>query len=238
MAAVHISIIRAVKGDKQADLVRKMLQDCIDLGIPPMLGGKRSTVLLDRGFYSVDAMSAVNYAEFAFIMPGTKNVTIKDAEEHASGQRPAVSSYTMKSAKGGKFAFRLIINRNPRNAKSKNIADRYYVFVTTLKCKSYNELLEYVPREYRRWGIETKYRCVKSIRLKTTSLNPSIRHALFCISLVIANIWMVIRNSFKTKARRIMLKEMLAYAFSDAYGKVQQDAVADKPKSGLKREPG
>ncbi len=239
-AAVHISIIRAVKGDKQADLVRKMLQDCIDLGIPAMLGGKRSTVLLDRGFYSVDAMSAINDAGFAFIMPAVKNGTIKDAiNEHANEKRTAVSLHTVKSAEGKEFAFRLIINENPRKINSDNITDRYYVFATTLKCKRYDELLKYVPREYRkRWDIETGYRCVKSIRLKTTSLNPTTSHALFCISLVIANIWMVIRNSFKIKARRIILKEMLAYAFSDACGSVLQDAVAGKPKSGLKREPG
>ena len=139
--AVHISNVGVVKGDKQADLVRKMLQNCIDLNIPTMFGKKHSFVLFDRGFYSADVMSAINDAGFEFIMHGIKNSRIKDAiEEHANEQRTAVSWYTMKSAEGKEFAFRLIINKNPRKTDLDNIAGRYYVFATTLKCKSYDEL--------------------------------------------------------------------------------------------------
>ena len=48
----------------------------------------------------------------------------------------------------------------------------------------------------------------------------------------------MIRNSFKIKARRIMLKEMLAYAVSDANSSILQKAAADKAQRGLKRDPG
>ncbi len=150
-AAVYTNCVMSVKGGKHVDLVRKMLRDCIDLGIPPMLGGKHSTVLLDGGFCSVDVMPAVNDAEFAFIMPAVKNAKIKAAiKEHAQGQRTAVLLLTIKSNEGRKLTFRLIITGNPKKPKSDSIFDRYHVFAATLKCKSCNELQEYAPREYRK----------------------------------------------------------------------------------------
>ena len=95
-------------------------------------------------------MSVTNDAEFAFIMPAVKNSKIKAAiEKYARGKRPAVSQYTMKSSDGRELAFRLIVNRNPRKAKSKNIADRCNVFEAALKCSSCKKLKKYAPREYR-----------------------------------------------------------------------------------------
>ena len=145
-AALHAASCSMAKGGKRADSVRKMLQECIDLGILPEIGGKRGTVLLDRGYYSVDVMFVINDAEFAFVMPAVKNGTIKDAiKEHANEKRPAVSWHTMKSAESKEFAFRLIINKNPRKLNSDNAADRCYVFAAAVKCKSCDELPEYAP---------------------------------------------------------------------------------------------
>ena len=49
-AELHAASCSMAKGGKLADSVRKMLQECIDLGILQEIGGKRGTVLLDRGF--------------------------------------------------------------------------------------------------------------------------------------------------------------------------------------------
>ena len=237
LAAVHTGCSMVGKGDKHADLVRKMLEKCMDLGISPVLGGKRSRVLLDRGFYSVDVMYVIDDAGFAFIMPAVKNCGIKNAiDEHVQGQRPAVSWYTVKSAEGRKFTLQLFISKKPKKPKSDSIYDQYHVFATTLKCRSYAELRECVPREYRRrWDIETSYRCVKSIRPRTTSLNPSIRLALFYISLVIYNIWTVIRNLYDSETQRTRLK-VLVHRMIEAECTLQNDAP--KTKCGLKRDPG
>ena len=238
-AAVYTARCTMAKDGNRADNVRKMLKESVDLGILPMLGKKRSIVLLDRGYYSVNVMSVINNAGFAFIMPAVKNAKIKAAiKEYARGERPAVSQHIVKSSEGKEFAFWLIINRNPKKAKSKNIVDRYYVFATTLRCRSYKELKKYVPRKYRnRWDIETGYRCVKSARPKTTSRNPVVRLILFYISLVIYNIWMIIRILNNQEAGKIKLIILLSQMNKAACYFNPQD-VADKPKSGLKREPG
>ena len=184
-------------------------------------------------------MSAINDAGFAFIMPAVKNSRIKEAiKDYANGKRPAVSLFTMKSAKGKKFTFLLIINRNRKKAKSKNIVDRYYVSATTLRCRNYTELKKYVPREYRnRWDIEMGYRCVRSAMLKTTSRNPIVRLILFYLSFVIYNIWMIIGILNNPEANNIKLIVMLSKLIKAAYY-FKPQVAADKPKSGLKREPG
>jgi len=111
-------------------------------------------------------MSAMQDPGFAFIMHAVRNTGIKRAiVEHASEKRPVVSPYTVQSEDGRKFTFRLIIKKNPKKHRSRNMFDRYLVFATTLRCRSYAELLYHVPGEYRnRWDIETGYRCAKSVR--------------------------------------------------------------------------
>jgi len=206
--AVHLAGNSTFRGDEQPDLVRKLLQKCIDQGVLPYIGGKRSTVLVDRGFYSAEVMSTIDDMGFAFIMPAVKNDGKKAAiAQYVQGQWPTVSLYKIKSADGKRFTFRLIIKKNPKKSDSDNIFDWYHVFATTLRCSSYAKLLEYVPNEYRnRWDIETGYRCAKSVRLRTCSKNPIIRLALFYISLAICNIWMAIRNLPDPKAQGIMLQ--------------------------------
>jgi len=98
---VHTACSPVTRDGEQADLVRKLLQNCVDLGVPALLEKRRSTVLLDRGFFSVATMSALRDSKFAFIMPAVRNAGIKRAiVEHASGKRPAVSLYTIQSEDG------------------------------------------------------------------------------------------------------------------------------------------
>ena len=95
-----------------------------------------------------------------------------------------------------------------------------------------------MPREYRnRWDIETGYRCVKSAMLKTTSRNPVVRLILFYLSLVIYNIWIIIRIRNNPEANNIKLIVLLSKLIKATYYFKPQVAT-DKLKSGLKREPG
>ena len=117
-ASVYTARCTMSKDGNRADNMRKMLKENVNLGILPMLGKKRSRVLLDRGYYSVDVMFVIDDAGFAFIMPAVKNAKIKAAiKEYARGERPAVSQHIVKSSEGKKFAFWLIINRNPKKSE-------------------------------------------------------------------------------------------------------------------------
>ena len=119
-ASVCTAHCTMAKDGNRADNVRKMLKESVDLGILPILGKRRSRVLLDRGYYSVDVMSVIEDTGFAFIVPAVKNAKIKAAiKEYARGERPAVSQHTMKSSEGKEFAFRLIINRNPKKKRNR-----------------------------------------------------------------------------------------------------------------------
>ena len=211
-ADVHTACRMVTEGDKQADLVRNMLKKCAALGITPRLGSRRSIILLDRGFFSVDVMDAISEPGFAFIMPAVKTPGIKRAiVQRARGKRKAVSRYTMRSSDGKEFTFTLVIKKIPRS-KAKNVFDRYHVFATTVRCCSYRQLFCHVTREYRnRWGIETGYRCAKSVRPRTVSRNPVLRVLLFYMSLAVCNIWLTMRDSGDPKTR-VMALLTLMYA--------------------------
>jgi len=116
--------------------------------------------------------------------------------------------------------------------------DRYLVFATTLRCRSYAELMHHVPDEYRnRWDIETGYRCAKSVRPRTVSTNPAVRLALFYVSLAVCSIWMRIRDSDVPGAAGILLGVLLSVIVHAACRMVQQDASGG-PAGRRRHEPG
>ena len=119
-------------------------------------------------------------------MHAKKDAGIKAISEHAQAKRDAVSQYAF----GNGFEFNLVIVPNPRKPDAKNMFDRYHVFATSIQCTDFEDILRYIPEQYKkRWGIETGYKQAKSIRPYTTSKSASMRMLLFAMSLTIYNIW-------------------------------------------------
>ena len=55
-----------------------------------------------------------------------------------------------------------------------------------MPCTDFDDILRYIPEQYKkRWGIETGYKQVKSIRPYATSKSAPMRMLLFAVSLII-----------------------------------------------------
>ena len=190
LAAVrgHLASLGAASvagGDGMGALVRKLVRDAREQGF-----GIRYA-LLDRGFYSVDAMGALGRAGVRFIMPAVKNSTVKDAiGEYIAGRRERISRFTITAQDGTSATFWLYITRKNGWRKSDRPVDRYVAFATTLPRHKVAKRLQSVPRAYReRWMIECDYKCIKSVMPRTTSRNSSVRHLMFCLPMIITNLW-------------------------------------------------
>ena len=105
----------------------------------------------------------------------------------------------MRSSDGARFKCTLIIS----SAKD---GDGHVAFVTNCNKDSYTqETLSALPEEYRkRWRIETGYRDAKRVMPRTTSRNDAIRLALFYISLILSNIWMLARAGSSVPVRLVV----------------------------------
>lgn len=57
--------------------------------------------------------------------------------------------------------------------------------------------LRQVRESYRRrFGIDTKYRCMEQVRARTTSKNPAFRFFLMGVALVLVNVWMALQWTY------------------------------------------
>ena len=111
------------------------------------------------------------------------------------------------------------------------------MFATTQRCGGYAELIDHVTEEYRdRWGIETGYRCAKSIRPRTVSRNPVLRVLLFYMSLAVCNIWMTVRDSDDPRTRSMTLQTPVTLVAVYAMAFCAQDAC--RAGAGRRHDPG
>lgn len=174
---------------KTPDLVRKMLRKMIRSRIRP------DAVLMDREFCNVACMNAVDGAGLRFITPAKKTPPIlKKIEDYVRGKSGPITKYTMNSGDGSSFTYNLVVvEKEPAKKKKESTDDavgRHVVFATNVRYRSVKDMVECIPEEYRkRWGIETAFRVVKSATAWTTSNSPTIRLALFYLSVIAANLW-------------------------------------------------
>jgi len=64
----------------------------------------------------------------------------------------------------------------------------------------YEKIFSYVRYYKKRWGIETTFRVQDEVRIKTKSLRPLIRFALFLFECMLYNLW----QFFKGRVRRFV----------------------------------
>lgn len=197
---------RVTRGTDNVDFVRRFGHILERYGIRPRL------VLVDREFFAVDVMLALNGMRKRFLMPAVKTLGIKRAVlEHHSGARAAVSAYVMKNAAGQSVTYRLLIQKvrkwsdvddyepgrkgGKKRTREQKIMEMYVVFATNLGAARVRREIRKLPEDYRRrWGIETAYRQVEDVRPWTTSRDLAFRLMLFYTSLFMYNMWAIERR--------------------------------------------
>ena len=167
------------------------------------LGANIDVLLLDRGFNSVANMQEMERQGVRYITPKSGDPRAYRAMEAAEADPgKAVREYTITAKDGVTATPTMVIvpkKLKPCRAKCGEcerckpvlMKDKYVAFFTNIRVDSPAELLTYVPKKYRaRWGIETGYRSVESIRAKTQSPSTSARLFLFYFTVVVANMWL------------------------------------------------
>ena len=177
------------KGHSKADIVRKLVHDCIRNCI------KIRLVLLDREFFSTDVIHELKQNYCTFIIPARKTPGIKKAIiQYVDGNRESISQYTIRSASGHVESFTLVILPRPIVTKS-NLTDQYITFATNIPTNKIFWNISQIPEEYRkRWGIETGCACVGRFRPRTTSKSHSMRFICFFYPLILFNVWIIVNR--------------------------------------------
>ena len=152
----------------------------------------------DREFFSTSVIGTLRSKNVQFLMPATRTKGIKKAiSEFEAGKRDAVSQRVLTSGDAGKEPeeFTLIILER-EDKKGRKVIHAFATSVSVdVVCGFKRDQMtgaEAFVEQYRaRWSIETGYRCIESMRPRTTSREESVRVLLLFAPILLFNAWIL-----------------------------------------------
>lgn len=187
---VTLSALPVRKGVKKEVYIQQML-DVID-----SLGLSIEVLMLDRGFYSSEVFRLLKGRDVPYIMPVKKHSA--EMKRLLNGRRSRFAKYTMNKHKEP-----LELNIAIRTCYLKGRYDKHeranygYVY-DGLDWSPYNISSVYEKR----FGIESSYSIRNKVRPRTTTRSPAVRYYLFLVSMLMRNVWMMLRWTYFRHRRR------------------------------------
>ena len=202
--------------DDLEDIVSKLVDGCTDKGI------RIGMLTVDREFFSTGVIGTLKSKNVQFLMPATHTKGVKKAiSEFQAGKRDAVSQHILISGNGDKRQEKITLII--LEGKDKKGGKVIHTFATNVPIDTVCEFkrgemngAEAFVEQYRaRWSIETGYRCIESMRPRTTSKQESIRVLLLFMPILLFNAWIlasyllqrVCPDNLKTKMTYKMILE-------------------------------
>ena len=178
--------------DHLPDTASKIIDGCTKKGI------RIGVLTVDREFFSTDVIGTLRSKNIQFLMPATQTKGIKKAiSEFEAAKRDAVSQHVLTSGVAGKEPeeFTLIILEREDKKGRKVI----HAFATSIpvdvvcgfKRDQMTGAKAFVEQYRARWSIETGYRCIESMRPRTTSREESVRVLLLFTPIILFNVWIL-----------------------------------------------
>jgi hypothetical protein len=185
---VTIFTVPVLPLDDHALIVGKLIQAAHGRGI------RIRTLLIDRGFSSVDVKNKLDGIRIRYLTPAIKNGNVKEAiEDHDNGLIPGMIGFTMKNAEGREAPFNLLMYRKPDAKERDPVHKRYIAFATNMPYGEALRVFSLLPDEYRkRWGIESGFRVQDNVQAKTTSTDYTVRTVYLMLSIFLYNVWMLV----------------------------------------------
>ncbi|KXA95927.1 hypothetical protein AKJ37_06495 [candidate division MSBL1 archaeon SCGC-AAA259I09] len=175
--------------------------------------------LLDRGFYSVEAIRELKSRNMDFIMPANKTVPVKEiCKKFKRGEASSGTDYTVSGRKGEEEVRLLLTEKETENGTET------HPFITNLNIEPDKASENYSWR----WRIETNIRELDKFKPFTTSRSMKLRRLYFLISMILYNLWILTRNG-KEHPRAHEFKDWLKIELTAL--KIQEDSKTKPPPS-------
>jgi hypothetical protein len=143
--------------------------------------------LFDRGFDDYRLLEALQQANFRYQILWRKNkwtaTAFKTMKRGEIREVTRIGTYSKNKSKYKVKARFVLIKKYKRHKKAKAYD---WVFVTNTRQKSQHA---YVDKYRKRWNIETTFRVLDNIQIKTTTKNNLIRYFLNLFCCLIYNLW-------------------------------------------------
>jgi putative transposase len=196
-----VALTAVSKGESMKDVLPRLLKQVRSVGVKPRL------VLLDRGFYSVDAIRYLQAARQPFLMPVVIRGKKADDPRGPSGTRVFAAlkrsgwfAYTVTS--GAKRTATVSICVSCRNFRGQ--WERHGRRALVYACWGVEgRSCAWVRETYRtRFGIESSYRQMNQARGRTSTRRPELRLLYAGLALVLRNEWVWLHFEVLSTPRR------------------------------------
>lgn len=191
---VTVAITYCMAHDSTLDILLRLLLrlEVLDIGL------KR--LLLDREFYSTAVIRFLNHQAWQSIMAvPARGKTLKTLKTEAtrSHRRP----YTVCSPEHGRETFTLhVVCRYSKGRRGKHGIDR---FLFAVLGRPWTGTPAHLAETYRRrFGVETSYRLMNQVRVRTTSRDPKLRLLYFVLAFTLLNLWIYLQWAVLAVPRR------------------------------------
>ena len=160
--------------------------------------------MLDREFFSVDAINKLQENNVKFLMPcrNTYNV-VAALREFAQEKRGKISRNVIENNLGSAKYSMIITDR--KKAKDSDGPEKRYIGFATNHPAVRTEVYA------KRWGIETGYGKIEECRAKTRITDMESRMLCFYYSLVLYNEWVIVRAMLSDGTERQSVMTMLTF---------------------------
>jgi hypothetical protein len=191
---VTVAVTYCWAHDNCFDILLRLLSRLEELDI----GLKR--LLVDREFYSTQIIRFLNQQDWQSIMAiPARGKTLKTLKQEASYSHQ--QCYTVSSHTHGEASFTLhVVCRYSKGRRGKQGIDR---FLFAVLGRPWVGTPGQLAEKYRRrFGVETSYRLMNKVRIRTTSRDPKLRLLFFVLAFTLLNLWVYLQWAVLAVPRR------------------------------------
>lgn len=174
---------------RRSDLVLDALKRLLKRGEQVGLRVKR--LLLDRGFDNNDVVAYLSDKSFPSIIPLTIRGKKGGSRALLKGRKSHMTTYTRSSQKYGERALtvHIVCKYNKGRYRRNGVKHFAYTIIGKLTLNPQQLFEEY----RRRFGIETSYRLMNTMRARTTSKCVALRLFFVALALLLLNLWSYVK---------------------------------------------
>lgn len=189
-----LALILVRRSDSALDALKRLLARARQIGLTI----KR--LYLDRGFDNNGVIAYVKEQSYPAIIPLTIRGKKGGTRRLLVGRKSYVTTYTRASAHYGEqtFTVQVICKYNKGRYRRNGVKHFAYIIIGELKLTP-----KQVFEEYRtRFGIETSYRLMNTVRARTTSTSVTLRLFFVALALLLLNLWSYVKWHHLSVPRR------------------------------------